>query len=125
MEQQANVDISYAWRVLELFASYGDELAIVSDDVRLTYAQARAQTLAITRALRDNGIRPGPALGVLVSNPHEASFLQIGAHLLGCRTAWIAPNAPERYRTDFLRMAGVDAFVYDPREFVELGEQLR
>ncbi|HET8680922.1 MAG TPA: AMP-binding protein, partial [Micromonosporaceae bacterium] len=89
MEQQATPAPSYVWQALELFQKYGDDEAIVAGDRRLTYADVRAGALAMAQALLRHGVRPGSGVGVLVGNPPEAALLHLGAHLLGCRTAWI------------------------------------
>src|SRR5262245_59992445 len=75
-------------------------------------------------ALWRHGIRDGAAIGVLARNPNESLFLQLGAHLLGCRTAWIASHTPARARDRVLTLAKVDAFVYDATIFPELGPEL-
>jgi acyl-CoA synthetase (AMP-forming)/AMP-acid ligase II len=124
MEQHSNPDKSYVWRALELFAEYGDEEGIVAEGQRFGYREVRAGVLGMATALLQHGVRPGGAIAALVGNQYEAVYLQLGAHLLGCRTAWIAPNAPERYLVDFVRMATVDAFVYDPRSYGPIGDSL-
>src|SRR5215204_7584675 len=124
MDVAGNPDQSYVRRALDLFEKYGDEEAIVSGDDRVSYAGLRAGVLRMAGTLLAQGLAPGSALGVLVGNPYEALYLQFGAHLLGFRTCWIAWNAPEAYQADFLRLAQVDAFVYDPRMHAALGERL-
>lgn len=124
MEIPDNPGRSYVWRALELFEKYGDEEAIVSGDDRISYTELRAGVLGMAGTLLRQGWQPGSAIAVLVSNPYEALYLQFGAHLLGCRTAWIAWNAPESHQVAFLRLAQVDAFVYDPRMHAALGERL-
>ncbi|HET8684631.1 MAG TPA: AMP-binding protein, partial [Micromonosporaceae bacterium] len=124
MDLPGNPDQSYVRRALDLFEKYGDEEAIVSGEVRLSYTELRAGVLRMAGTLLARDLAPGSAVGVLVGNPYEALYLQFGAHLLGVRTCWIAWNAPEAYQVDFLRLAQVDAFVYDPRMHAALGERL-
>ncbi len=113
---------SYARRGLELIASYGDTEAIVArDGRRFTYRQVHAEVTTLAARLWRHGIRPGAALGVLVSNPAEGIFLQLAAHLLGCRTAWTAHSTPEYFRRDFIGFAELDAFIYDARAPLNLG----
>ncbi|MEV4414687.1 AMP-binding protein [Catellatospora sp. NPDC049609] len=116
---------NYAARALTLFARFGDAEALVAvDGHRYTYADVHAEVIAMAGALWAHGIRPGAALGVLARNPAESIFLQLAAGLLGCRTAWIANNAPPRFRRGFLDLAEVDAFVYDARKLPEMGAEL-
>lgn len=124
MEQRANPEPGYAWRALELFTKYGDDEAIVAGDWRLTYRDLRAGALGMAQALHGHGVRPGSGIGVLVGNPPEAALLQFGAHLLGCRTAWITPDAPRHHLADFLRLAEVDSFGYDARAYPVIGEEM-
>jgi len=106
---------SYAWDAIELMREWDDEEAIVTHDRRFTYAEVRAAVTRMAAALWHHGIRPGQTVGVFAYNPAESLFLQLGAHLFGARTAWAATTAPMQFRHDFLRLAGIDAFVYDTR----------
>ncbi|HET8661215.1 MAG TPA: AMP-binding protein [Micromonosporaceae bacterium] len=124
MDVPDNPDQSYVRRALDRFEKYGDEEAIVAGEDRITYTDLRAAVLRMAGTLTTQGLAPGSALGILVGNPYEAPYLQFGAHLLGFRTCWVAWNAPVAYQADFLRLAQVDAFVYDPRMHAELGQRL-
>jgi acyl-CoA synthetase (AMP-forming)/AMP-acid ligase II len=94
------------------------------DGRRFGYAQMCDRTLAMAEFLWRQGLHSGAAIGVLACNPPESLFLQLAAHLLGCRTAWIANNAPAPFRRSFLKQAGVDAFVYEMAHFTEIGAEL-
>jgi acyl-CoA synthetase (AMP-forming)/AMP-acid ligase II len=118
-------DFHYAQRALALFDSYGDAEALVgTDGRRLTYADVRRGVTSMAAALWRHGIRDGAAIGILARNPNESIFLQLGAHLLGCRTAWIASHTPARARDRVLTLAQVDTFIYDANIFPELGPEL-
>jgi acyl-CoA synthetase (AMP-forming)/AMP-acid ligase II len=118
-------DFHYAQRALELFEGYGDAEALVgADGRRLTYADVRRGVTTMAAALWRHGIRDGAAIGILARNPNESIFLQLGAHLLGCRTAWIASHTPPRSRDRVLTLADVDTFIYDADIFPELGPEL-
>lgn len=121
MDGAAGTTRSYVWRAMELFEGFGDDEAIVAEGVRLSYTDIRAGIHTLVRVLGSRGVKPGSAVAVLVANPPEAVVLQFALHVLGCRSVWIAPNAPEQYRVDFLRLAEVDAFVYDPRRLPKMG----
>lgn len=116
---------NYARKALDLLDSYGDAEALVGiDGRRLSFREVRRGTITMAAALWHHGIREGMALGVLARNPNESLFLQLGAHLLGCRTAWIASHFPAQFRKRFLTMAEVDAFIYDADIFPDLGPEL-
>lgn len=104
---------TYAWDALQHMRQWDAEEALASfDDRRFTYAELRRAVLNMSRALWQHGVRPGQTIGIYAYNPPESLFLQLGAHLFGARTAWVAPTAPPRFRHDFIRLAGIDAFVY-------------
>jgi acyl-CoA synthetase (AMP-forming)/AMP-acid ligase II len=106
---------------LDLFAGYGADEALVGDGKRFTYADLIGRVRGMANELLAQGVRPGSAVAALIGNPPEAIFLHFALHLLGCRSVWLAPNAPRRYRVDFLRLAGVDTFVYDARVLPKMG----
>jgi len=116
--------VNYVNRARELFAQYGPAEAIVAHDRRLTYHDLETSVRTMAAALHEHGIRSGMGVAVLAFNPPEAVFLQLGLHLLGCRSVWIAPNAPGRFQVEYLRMAEVDAFIYDARSLADLGQEL-
>ncbi|MFC7244216.1 AMP-binding protein [Catellatospora aurea] len=115
---------NYVRRGLELFAGHGDAEAIVHGDRRITYAQLRAAVLGMAAALRGHGVRPGSAIAVLAGNQPEAVYAQLALHLLGCRSVWVAPNAPPSQSARYLALADVDGFVYDARTHAEPGAGL-
>ncbi|MGE5829752.1 MAG: AMP-binding protein, partial [Micromonosporaceae bacterium] len=115
---------SYVHRARELFARYGDAEAIVAGERRLTYRDVDLGVTTMATALHQHGIRSGMAVAVLAGNPPEAIFLQLALHLLGCRSVWIAPNAPARLREEYLRLAEVDAFIYGVHTHAGLGQEL-
>ncbi|WP_412542478.1 AMP-binding protein [Longispora sp. K20-0274] len=110
--------------MLELFARYGAAEAIVDDRRRITYSELRAEILTMAATLHGHGMRPGLAVGVLAGNPAETVVLQFAVHLLGGRTAWVAPNSPAAFRDQFLGLAQVDAFVYETNAYVEFAEDM-
>lgn len=125
MDDQIQPVRNYVRRVLPLFSGYGDAEALVAPDgQRYTYSDLHARVISTATALWTHGIRPGAAIGILARNPPESIFLQLAAHLLGCRTAWIANNAPARFRRGFLELSEVDIFIYDVRTMPELGAEL-
>jgi acyl-CoA synthetase (AMP-forming)/AMP-acid ligase II len=100
--------MSYVRLGMALFESYDGEEAIVHGERRLTYADLNAAVNATAESLLRDGIRPGDGVAVAAGNTPEAVVAQLALHLLGCRSAWIASNAPETQRADFLAMAKVD-----------------
>jgi acyl-CoA synthetase (AMP-forming)/AMP-acid ligase II len=124
VDSAAATEHNYVLGGLDLFEKFGDDEAIVTDGSRLTYADVRAGVHTLVRVLGEQGVRPGDAVAVLIGNPPEAVVLQFALHALGCRSVWIAPNAPERYRMDFMRASDVSAFVYDPRVLPRMGRTM-
>ncbi|GAA1602489.1 AMP-binding protein [Catellatospora bangladeshensis] len=105
---------NYVRRGLALFAGQGEAEAIVHGDRRITYAELRAGVFRVAGALLRHGVRPGAAIAVLAGNRPEAVYAQLALHLLGCRSVWVAPNAPPALCAEYLALAEVDGFVYDP-----------
>ena len=105
----------YVHGALALFDSIGDREAIVGADRRLTFAELRREVADLAAILRDHGVRPGSAVLVMVANAVEGPILQLGLHLLGCRTMWIAPVTSRREILEFVRLAAPDVFIYDSR----------
>ncbi len=99
--------MSYVRQALALLEGYGTEEAIVHGTRRLTYADLLAGVHATSAKLLRNGIRPADAVGVVAGNTPEAVVAQLALHLLGCRSVWIAGNAPPSQRADFLARAQV------------------
>lgn len=115
---------SYVREALELFAGFGDREALVGDDRRLTYAEVATEVRALAGALLRHGVRPGDAVLVMLGNVVEAPLLQLAAHLLGCRTMWIAPVTSRREVTEFAALARPDVFVHDARDGGSLGAEI-
>src|SRR4051794_14561773 len=114
----AHASRPYAWRALELMSTFDGE-ALVFGERRFSYADVCRRVTAMAAVLHDHGVRPGHVVGVLAFNPPESLFLQLALHLSGCRSAWVAPHAPTRFRHDFIRQAELDAFVYDATTLAE------
>ena len=116
--------VGYAPLALATLAGFGDREAVVDGHRRFTFGGLHRRVLGMAEVLWRHGVRPGQTLGVLAGNPAEALFLQLAAHLLGCRPAWVAPGTPPAFQRDFLRLARVDAFVYDAGRLSALGAKL-
>jgi acyl-CoA synthetase (AMP-forming)/AMP-acid ligase II len=121
VDQGAGLTPNYVRDAFELFEGYGADAALVGDGKRFGYADLTGRVRGMANELLAHGVRPGSAVAVLIGNPPEAIFLHFALHLLGCRSVWLAPNAPRRYRVDFLRLAGVDTSVYDARVLPKMG----
>jgi len=116
--------MGYAPRALATMAGFAEREAVVDGRRRFTYGGLHRRILGMAGSLWQHGVRPGQTVGVLALNPAESLFLQFAVHLLGCRSAWVAPSAPPAFRHDFLRLAAIDAFVYDAHRVPELGAEL-
>ncbi len=116
---------NYVRRALDLFTGYGDREALVATDGRrFSYAQLRDQMRNTAVALWEFGIRPGMTIGVLATNPPESYFVQYGAHLLGCRTVFLAHSTPPFFLRSVLDFVSADAFVYEVAHLGEIGREL-
>src|SRR2546429_232947 len=103
---------NYVRRALDVFATYGDAEALVATDGRrFTYNDLRARIRNTAAALWGHGIRPGMTIGMLVTNSAESLFVQLAAHLLGCRTAFGMRIAPPAFLRGLLEFTEADAFV--------------
>jgi len=116
---------NYVRRALDVFATYGDtEAFVATDGRRFTYADLRARIRNTAAALWGHGIRPGMTIGMLVTNSAETFFVQLGAHLLGCRTAFGMRIAPPAFLRGLLEFTEADAFVYQMDVCGEVGREL-
>jgi fatty-acyl-CoA synthase len=114
----------YAPLALATLAGFGDGEAVVDGHRRFTFGGLHRRVLGMADVLWRHGVRPGQTIGALAGNPAEALFLQLAAHLLGCRPAWVAPGSPPAFQREFLRLARVDAFVYDAGRVPASGAEL-
>ena len=124
MTEQSAPSVNYVEQLLELFAACGDREAVVCAERRLSYAQMRTMVLDLAAKLRDQGVRPGAGVALLVRNLPESIALQLALHLLGCRTVWIARYPPYREQVEFIELAQVEVLIYDPERTGRLTEEL-
>ncbi|MFL6145673.1 MAG: class I adenylate-forming enzyme family protein [Labedaea sp.] len=115
---------NYVLRALELFVGYAEREALVKDDQRLSFTDIHDNVLDLASALREQGIRPGMAVAVLISLPIEGLALQLALHLIGCRLVWVVLGTNPREMREYLALSRPDAFIYDPRTEDELGREL-
>lgn len=113
MDEPGDVVAHYVVSALNRFAEYGEREAVVTGQRRLTYADLCRDVPALAAELRAHGVAPGSSVAVLSGNRPEAMVLQLAAHLLGCRTVWLASYTPVREQADFLARSGADVLVYD------------
>ena len=104
---------NYVVNALQRFHEYGDREAIVSATRRMTYADLAAEIPALVTELRFHGVDADSVVAILAGNQAEAMTLQFAAHLIGCRTVWVAGYMPPRDQPDYLRRSGADYLVYD------------
>ena len=113
----------YVRKALDLFAGYGDRVAIVAGDRRLTFAELRAGVLDVAANLADHGLAPGTTVAILVGQPVEAPMLQLALHLLGCRTAWISGSGSPVEQEAYLEKVRPEAFLFDARTHGQRGRK--
>jgi fatty-acyl-CoA synthase len=115
----------YVRQALRAFQAWGDRDAIIADGgTHYTFAQLTERTLSMAAMLWEHGLRPGDTIIALVTNPPESIALQLAAHRIGVRTAWIAPIAPPPFRREFLRRANPQAFIYEAPIFPVVGPRV-
>ena len=116
---------NYARRALEVFASYGDTEALVAaDGRRFTFGDMHDAIRDTAAALWQHGIRPGTTIGLLVTNSPESFFVQLAAHLIGCRTVFMVTNTPWVFLREVLPFVEADALVYEADTVGQLGRDL-
>jgi fatty-acyl-CoA synthase len=105
---------NYVAEMLDLFEQFGEHEAVVRGERRITYTGLRAMVLEMAASLRDQGLRSGTGVALLVNNLPESIATQFALHLIGCRTVWIAGYAPAREQVEFVELADVDTLIIDP-----------
>jgi fatty-acyl-CoA synthase len=115
---------TYVLRALELFEDYGDREALVGGERRYSYTEVRSEVLRMALSFRAFGVTPGANILVMLANPVEGPLVQLAAHLLGCRTFWVAPVTARREIDDYVRLSGADLFLYDARTQGALGAEI-
>jgi acyl-CoA synthetase (AMP-forming)/AMP-acid ligase II len=103
---------NYVTRALDLFASYGDQEAIVAGDAGLSYRELGDSVLRLAAAARDQGIGPGTTVAMLVRDHLDSAALHLALHLLGCRTVWIATYGPPQDQAEFFRLSQAEVLIY-------------
>jgi acyl-CoA synthetase (AMP-forming)/AMP-acid ligase II len=104
---------NYVLRALPLLARYGGGEAIVHAGRRITYRQITAMVMTMAKALAAHGVAPGSGVAVVSRNRPEAVALQLALHLIGCRTVWIASDAPYSDQVEFAQLASPGVVIYD------------
>ncbi|WP_408653872.1 class I adenylate-forming enzyme family protein [Jatrophihabitans sp.] len=115
---------NYVQAALRLFEEFGDRQALVDSTRRLTFTELRQAVLDMTATLVDQGVEPGSAALVMVTNSVEGPILHLSLHLLGCRSMWIAPVTSRREMVEFTKLTKPDLFIYDTRSPSEVGREI-
>jgi acyl-CoA synthetase (AMP-forming)/AMP-acid ligase II len=116
---------NYVRRLLDRFEALGDAEALVATDGRrFSYTELRARTRDTAAWLWHQGVRPGMTICMLVSNPAESFFAQLGAHLLGCRTAFMMRTSPVGLIRSTLAAVEADVFIYEMKTSAEPGGEI-
>ncbi|MDI5961247.1 AMP-binding protein [Streptomyces sp. SL13] len=124
MDNPSDSVANYVINALQRFAEYGDREAIVSATRRTTYADLVQEIRALVTELRLHGVVPESVVAILTGNQAEAMSLQFAAHLIGCRTVWVAGYMPSREQPDYLRRSGADYLVYDTKRYGDTAAEL-
>jgi fatty-acyl-CoA synthase len=67
----------------EQAARYGDSPAVIADDSTISYAELEQRAGCIARGLRDQGVRRGDRVGLLINNRREWLEVFFGASTVG------------------------------------------
>lgn len=70
----------------ELAVTYPDRSAVTFADETISFAEFRARTLALARALHADGVRPGDKIGILMGNRIEWLVANFAIQYLGATT---------------------------------------
>ena len=90
-------------------ARYPDRVAVHDDTGPITYADLWQRASAAAAGLRDEGIGPGSAVGVLMRNHHDfvtasAAVAAVGADLVLLNTGFAAPQLADVVEHERIRM---------------------
>lgn len=99
----ANRAVGHALRTQA--AAIGDEVFLMFDDVRITFAEANARANSYAAGLRRLGIGAGDRVCVLMANSLEFALVALAANKIGA--VWVPVNTS--YRGEWLRDTLVDA----------------
>jgi acyl-CoA synthetase (AMP-forming)/AMP-acid ligase II len=100
------------------------EALVANDGRRFSYAELRRRIENTAAMLWERGMRPGMTIGMLVGNPAESYFAQLGAHLFGCQTMFLMRTSPPLFLRNVLGAVDADLFIYDVEVAAELGAEL-
>ncbi|MBV1918095.1 MAG: AMP-binding protein [Sphingomonadaceae bacterium] len=112
-------------RVLQMQAdAVGDDVYLLSDDRRITFAETDRKVNSIARGLADLGVGRGDRVAFFANSAIEIIFLTLAISRLGA--VWIPINA--EYKGEWLRSTLIDSqptvIVSDTRLFPRLAEVL-
>ncbi len=116
---------NYVRHGLALFARYGEAEALVdSDGRRFSYTELHARIRDTAAWLWNHDVRPGMTIAMLITNSAEAIFAQFAAHLLGCRTVFMARTTPWYFLGNVLPFVDADVFIYEVVRTGEVGHRM-
>ena len=97
-EMAARYSASGAWRNLTIAdrardwaARTPDAIAVIDEDVRLSYAQLFRRAAALANTLRAQGLQPGDVVSFQLPNWHEAMIINLAASITGLVVKPIVP----------------------------------
>ena len=111
--ERRSSELNYVAQALEFFALMGPAEAIVHGNRRYSYAETRAAVLAMATALRAHQVHGGMTVVAMTGNHPESLILHLALHLLGCRTGFVAGQAPRRDQLGFIEQAAADVLIHD------------
>ncbi len=90
-----------------------DRLALVSDALRLTYAELNARANQLARHLRSKGARPDARVGLVLDSPINRIVALLGVLKAGAAYVPIDPSLPLTRKEGMLDAASASTVVVD------------
>jgi fatty-acyl-CoA synthase len=111
--------------ILEGLSRYDDRPCLCMGNVKITYAEVRAQTSRFMQALASKGIGKGSRTAVISGNRPEVLY-NLSAQLLAgvCSTA-LHPLGSLDDHAYVIEDAGIDTLIYDPAGFEQRAKDLK
>jgi fatty-acyl-CoA synthase len=92
---------------------FGDRLAIIDELGSVTYGELDRRTNAIAHRWRDQGLRPGDGVAILVRNHRGLPYSVYAAGKLGCRIILLNTDFAGPQIREVVEREGVDLLVLD------------
>ena len=102
-------DRSIADIFAELFAKYGDRVAVIDRDRFVTYAQLNERATRLALNLLDEGLKPRDRVVMQLPNVAEFAYLYFALQKIGCIPIMALPTHRYREMSQFVELSGAVA----------------